>query len=376
MERIKHRLIGLVYGLFRLFPIRKKQVLLFSYYGEQYSGSPKYIGKYLLNKPDVDVVWAFIQPEKHPEINCKTVKYGHFAYYYHLATAGTIITNYRMTVDFVKRPGQKYIQTWHSSLRLKMIEKDAEETLPANYVEMAKKDSSQLDYLLAGSQKSREIFERAFWYDGKIVNTGTPQCDILFEDRKPLKKKVCQFYDIPEDCRIALYAPTFRKNHNTSVYDLDTEAVISALQERFGGKWVLLMRLHPHLINLTDCFHYSEQVLQATDYDDVQELLAAADFLISDYSAIMFDYSVTKRPCLLYTPDFAEYTQKDRQLYFDLKKLPFPSFEDQKEMLQYIREFPEEKYAESLASFMEEIGSFDDGNASRRVYDLIWGKEK
>ena len=229
---------------------------------------------------------------------------------------------------------------------------------------------------MAGSDKSREIFERAFWYDGKIVNTGTPQCDILFEDRKPLKKKVCQFYDIPEDCRIALYAPTFRKNHNTSVYDLDTEAVISALQERFGGKWVLLMRLHPHLINLTDCFHYSEHVLQATDYDDVQELLAAADFLISDYSAIMFDYSVTKRPCLLYTPDFAEYTQKDRQLYFDLKKLPFPSFEDQKEMLQYIREFPEEKYAESLASFMEEIGSFDDGNASRRVYDLIWGKEK
>ena len=376
MGSIKRTLIGLLYGFFRLFPIKKKQVLLFSYYGEQYSGSPKYIGKYLLKKKDVEVVWAFVQPKKHPEINCETVRYGRIGYYYCLATAGTIITNYRMTSEFRKRPGQKYIQTWHSSLRLKMIEKDAEESLPAHYVEMAKKDSSQLDYLLAGSEKSREIFERAFWYQGKIVNTGTPQCDILFEDRVPIKKKVCQFYNIPESCRIALYAPTFRKNHNTSVYDLDKQAVISALQQRFGGEWILLMRLHPHLINLTDCFHYSDRVLQATDYDDVQELLAAADFLISDYSAIMFDFSVTKRPCLLYTPDFEEYTQKDRQLYFDIKKLPFPCFEDQAEMLAYIREFPAEKYAADLDSFMEEIGSFDDGNAGERVYDLIWGKEK
>lgn len=374
--KIKHKLICLLYRFFRLLPIKKNRVLLFSYYGEQYSGSPKYIGKYLANKSDVDVVWAFTQPEKHRDLNCKIVHYGRIDYYYCLATSGTVITNYRMTSDFVKRPEQKYIQTWHSSLRLKMIEKDAEETLPAHYVEMAKKDSSQLDYLLAGSQKSREIFENAFWYEGEIVNTGTPQCDVLFEDRTPYKQKVCQFYNIPEDCHIALYAPTFRKNHNTSVYDLDTEAVISALQARFGGEWVLLMRLHPHLINLTDCFQYSDRVLQATDYDDVQELLAAADFLISDYSAIMFDFSVTKRPCLLYTPDLMEYTQKDRKLYFDILKLPFPSFEDQSQMLGYIGEFSTESYTGNLNSFMTEIGSFDDGNASARVYDLIWGKEK
>ena len=50
---------------------------------------------------------------------------------------------------------------------------------------------------------------------------------------------------------MALYAPTFRKGHDTSVYDLDTEAVISALKARFGGEWFLLMRLHPHQVNLT-----------------------------------------------------------------------------------------------------------------------------
>lgn len=376
MAELKRKLVGLVYGFFRLFPIKKKQVFIFSYYGEQYSGSPKYIGQYLMTKPDMCVVWAFVQPEKHGDVPSKKVRYGHWDYYYCLATSGTIITNYRMTSDFVKRPGQKYIQTWHSSLRLKMIEKDAEESLPPHYIEMAKRDSAQIDYLLAGSEKSRKIFESAFWYQGMIVNSGTPQCDILFEDREPIKKKVFQFYNIPDGCHVALYAPTFRKNHDTSVYDLNTEAVISALKERFGGDWVLLMRLHPHLVNLTDCFHYSDRVLQATDYDDVQELLAAADFLISDYSAIMFDFAVTGRPCVLYTPDYQEYTETDRKLYFDIKKLPFPCFEDQTKMLSYIEEFPDKEYTERLDGFMDEIGSFDDGNASARVYDLIWGKEK
>lgn len=51
----------------------------------------------------------------------------------------------------------------------------------------------------------------------------------------------------------------------------------------------MLMRLHPHLTNQTDIFYYSDTVLQATDYDDVQELLCATDALISDYSAVMFD---------------------------------------------------------------------------------------
>ena len=189
-------IIQVIYMLMHLLPIRKNQVLMFSYYGEQYSGSPKYIGKYLSEHTDLEVIWAFVNMEKHQSFTGKKVRYGHLKYYYHLATAGTIITNYRMTEDFAKRKGQKYIQTWHSSLRLKMIESDAIETLPSHYVQMAKKDSKQIDYLLAGSKKSREIFEQAFWYDGKIMDCGTPQCDILFENRELYLNKVFAHYHI------------------------------------------------------------------------------------------------------------------------------------------------------------------------------------
>ena len=364
-------MVAILYGFMRLLPVKKNKVLLFSYYGEQYSGSPKYVGKYLAEKKDIDVIWAFVNPEKHKEYEGKTVRYAHLKYYFYLATAGTIITNYRMTEEFKKRKGQKYIQTWHSSLRLKMIENDAVDTLPLHYVEMAKNDSKQIDYLLAGSQKSREIFEQSFWYDGKIKNTGTPQCDVLFAKRTPYIEKVLKHYGIPKGSKVAMYAPTFRKDHNTSVYDLDTNELVKALEERFGGEWYLLMRLHPHLIAKANCFQYSEKVLQATDYDDVQELLCATDVLISDYSAIMFDYSVTKRPCFLYTPDIAEYVAKDRKLYFNIGELPFKNFTVQSELFEEIRNFSAEEYSVSIEKFMTEIGSYDDGQASERVYELI-----
>ena len=131
------------------------------------------------------------------------------------------------------------------------------------------------------------------------------------------------------------------------------------------------MRLHPHLIGKLDCFSYTDTVLQATDYQDVQELLAASDFLVTDYSAIMFDFSVTKRPCCLYTPDLASYTEADRKLYFDIRELPFLCCGTNEELSETIRGFDETGYKSRLNEFLSAIESYDDGHACVRVLDLI-----
>lgn len=373
MEKVKRQLIRVVYRIFRCLPIKKNRVLLFSYYGEQFAGAPKYIGAYLKENSSLDVVWAFVNPAKYAEkfSGREMVRYRHVAYYLMLATAGTIITDYRMTEEFTKRAGQVYIQTWHSSLRLKQIENDAIDTLPKHYVQMAKKDSGQIDILLAGSRKSKEIFQHAFWYNGLIAETGSPQCDILVRQDQTVVDRVLSYFKIPQGSHIAMYAPTFRKNHNTSVYDLEPNAVLKALKKRFGGEWYLLLRLHPHLKNCLSAFAYSEHVKQATDYDDVQELLCATDFLISDYSAIMFDFSTTGKPCMLYTPDMEEYIACDRKLYFDLSTLPFESFEKQDDLIQSIELFDEDSYGKALHAFRTSIGSYDDGHACERVLQLI-----
>lgn len=358
------------YRLMRSMPIKKNNVLFFSYYGEHYSGSPKYISEYINKNSKLETVWAFTKPENYTTCDSKKIKYNSLKFYYYLATSGSLVTNYRMPSFFERRADQKYIQTWHSSLRLKMIEKDAESTLPSNYVAMAKNDSKQISVLLAGSKKSREIFERAFWYDGRILNSGTPQCDLFFNNADYYVRKVREFYNIDKNTKIALYAPTFRKNNNLDVYDLDYDDLAKNLQKKFGGKWVVLLRLHPHLIN-ANLNLVSNVTVNATSYDDVQELLCAADILVSDYSAIIFDYMCLKRPCFLYIPDYKNYVTSDRKLYFDLNDLPFEAAETKEELNFKIYNFDIERYNQKLNTFLDEICSFDDGHACECVFKEI-----
>lgn len=169
MLNIKKFIRKVIYGFMKCMPVKKDEVLLMSYYGAQYSGSPKYISLYLENHSDMNIVWAFTDTVSHSDYNGKSVRFGGVKYYYHLAVAGAIVTNYRMTDEFRKRRGQIYIQTWHSSLRLKMIEKDAGETLKKSYIAMAQNDSKQISYLLAGSKKGHDIFQNAFGMTAKYA---------------------------------------------------------------------------------------------------------------------------------------------------------------------------------------------------------------
>lgn len=365
----------IIYSLCRILPISKNKILFFSYYGEKYAGSPKYLSEYMDQnyKDKMKVVWAFVNPTKYNLSNTITrVRYSGIKYYYMLATAKVIITNYRMTDEFKKRNGQIYIQTWHSSLRLKMIEKDAEESLPEHYVKMAKNDSKQIDYLLAGSNKAKEIFERAFWYSGEILDYGTPQCDMLFENNTENRKKVCDYFGVPYNAKFILYAPTFRKNNSLEAYNLDYTKLMDKLNAQCKDEWYLLIRLHPHLINYINKIKYNKNILQATKYNEVQELISAADILITDYSAIMFDFALTKKKCILYVPDYNEYVKQDRRLYFDIKKLPFPAVMTQEQLEDEIINENDKNYKKKVSKFLEEeIITYDDGNACKKVCDKI-----
>lgn len=257
-----------------------------------------------------------------------------------------------------------------------MIEKDAEETLKPNYIKMAQSDSNEISYLISGSQKSSEIFRQSFWYDGEIVPTGTPQCDLFFDNIQveKCKEKVRNHYNLTSKEKIILYAPTFRKDYTTDAYIKDFNELKRAFEDALNSNVVFLIRLHPHMINLTDLIEYNDFVLQATNYDDPQELLCAADVLISDYSAIMFDYMLTKRPCFLYVTDLEKYIKNDRNLYFDINELPFVICTSFEKIINNIYNFNNAEYQKKLSDFLEQIGSFDDGKSCERIKNIVEGK--
>lgn len=370
--------------LFNCLAIKKNKIFLFSYYGSQYGCNPKYITEYILKtypKDYFDLVWAFNDPESKVDIEgIRKVKTMSIRYFYELCTSKVLITNFRTTDLFIKRKEQYYIQTWHSSLRLKQIEKDAEENLPPSYVAMAKKDSKKCDLLLSGCDYSTEIFKRAFWYDGEIFKHGTPRNDLLAHSPNNLRSVTLTKLNIPELYKVALYAPTFRKEKNLDVYNLDFSKVKKALAKKFGGKWIVLVKLHPHLLALSHQITLNDQVIDVTQYDDIQELLCITDFLISDYSSLVFDYSVTKKPCFLYVPDLKNYIQNERGLYFDMKDLPFVRALSNEELLRKIESYDETVYNKELESFFTEIGSYEDGYAAKnltfRLEEICFGKER
>lgn len=362
----------IVYNIFKIFPIKKNKVLAFSYYGASYSGSPKYIMEYLSkSNENLDLVWVSINPNKYKNLAFRVIKYNSIVYFYNLATSKFIITNYRMTKKFVKRNGQIYIQTWHSSLRLKQIEKDAEKSLSNTYLEMAKHDSKQIDRLIVGSKKSKEIFKQAFWYDGKYLEIGTPQCDILFKDIDELKQNIFEKLNVDKNKKVLLYAPTFRNNANLEIYQLDFLNIKKTLELKFGGEWVILLKLHPHLMNekMVDLPNF---VINATMFDDSQELMYIADALITDYSAIMFDFLYTRKPCFLHMIDLDDYIQNERGLYFNINDLPFLISKTDYHLLKNIEQLDIEKYKYKLDLFINDfIESYEKGSACSGVLDYI-----
>ena len=357
--------------IFRLLPIRKNKILFIGYYGAQYGCSPKYLSEYFTKENgNLKIVWAFINPSKYALNNISKVKYYSIRYFYELSTSKVIITNYRLPLYFKKSANQTYIQTWHSSLRLKMIENDAIETIPQTYLEMAKHDSSQIDILLSGCEFSTQIFKRAFWYDGEIFESGTPRCDMLFKRDNVLINNLKNRLGISSTTKLLLYAPTFRKNNSLEAYDIDFNRLKTTLEK--NENWKILIRLHPHLQNLSkELVEKYDDVIDVTNYDDIQELLLISDLLITDYSSLMFDFAITEKPCIIYASDLNDYLANDRNLYFDITKLPFPLCQTNEELNRTISEFNYKKYTEAMKSFNSEIGSFEDGSACERVYDRV-----
>lgn len=370
INKIKKLRHDVLIWYYRHLPIQKNKIILWANSFKQYGCSPKYITEYILkNYPEkFDLVWVFEHGAAIPEGLDKRVRivyYFSIEYLKELHTARFVICNMRTGAAHYwnKRSEQIYIQTWHSSLRLKKIEGDAAEHFDPSYIEMCKEDSKKIDLLLSGCKFSTEIFKRAFWYDGEISESGTPRCDVLINGTDDTKKKVYECYNIPLDSKLILYAPTFRSNKPSDFLGMD----FSRLKETLGSEWVVGARLHPNVLASV----IPDGAISMSKYPDMQELIAAADILITDYSSCMFDMAIANKPCVLYVPDLEEYLEKERGLYFDITKLPFPIAKSMDDLCDRLKNFDSKEYQKELEEFMKTIGSFEDGHATERVCEYI-----
>ena len=239
------------------------------------------------------------------------------------------------------------------------------------YVRTAIKDSEKIDVIISDSRFMTELYKRAFWYDGLILEWGSPRNDILIKGDSTILSKVRNYYNIAADKKILLYAPTFRVDHSIEAYGIDYRRVREACQKRFKGEFVVLVRLHPNIVDKCENLLLKEgEIINATHYPDMQELLLAADICISDYSSLMFDFALSKKPCFQFATDIENYKQ-DRNFYFEIDKLPFMLCKDNDELEKAILLFDEAGYHFNLDMFFKEVGMVMTGEAAASCAEWI-----
>ena len=360
-----------VLGLF--LPVKKNRVVFSSYYGRGYSDNPKAIAEALHRiAPDAELIWL-VKNEKEaaslpPYI--KPCPYDSPKRIFTLSSARVWVDNCRKYERF-KKKNQFYLQTWHG-FPLKKIEKDVVDTLPSDYERGALRDSGFTNLLISNSAFETEVFRRCFWYEGEIAEYGSPRNDVFTNPDPEAEQKVRGMLSLPSDRKLILYAPTFRADHSIEAYALDAEGLLKACEKRFGGAWTVLVRLHPNVAHQSSTlFSYDgKSIVDATIYPDMQELLAASDILITDYSSSMFDFALSGKICLRLALDLEDY-MKDRNFYFSYEEIPFPYGKSNEEFLSLIEHFNEEEYQAVREAFYETLAFCEDGLASRRCAERI-----
>ena len=355
-------------ALFRILPVNKKRIMFMSHYGKHINCNPYAIYTRMKEKNmDYEYIWVD-NSKRTPE---KSVKYRSVRFYYYLRTSGVLVFNARPNIDIKKRNNQFYVQTWHASLGLKMIEKNAVDSLVPKYVKRSIKDSTYINVLVSGSEFQTSTFKEDFWYDGFIASTGTPRNDVLFSpNAKQIIEDTKKEIGVKSDEKIFLYAPTFRSNGDISyALSMDPSELSTALTERFGGDWRIVYRLHPNVVLPEGAIDGS--VINATSYSDAQGLIMAADILVTDYSSIMFDYMLLNKPVLLYCPDLEDYVKNERRTNFKIEELPFSLSRSNGDLVAAIKHFNNVEYCEKAAELLKIIGSYEDGNASERIIKII-----
>lgn len=363
-----------LFYLFRVLRIQNNRIVVCNVWG--FGDNAKYVTEELVKrKIETNQNYEIIFIANHPgtadaPAQVKVLKTNSIGAILALATAKVWVDNNRKENYIRKRKGQYYIQTWHGGIALKKIERDYADSLGSKYITNAKRDSAMADLFVSNSSFCTKLYQNSFWYQGEILECGSPRNDILLNPDLGKHTEIRTKLGVKTNVRIAVYAPTYREDNNVEPYKLDFNKLLACIKNKFGGEWIIAVRLHPLVSEQSSFIQYSSDILNASHYRDIYELMAVSNLLITDYSNIMFEFSFMKKPVFLYAADEEEYT-RDRGFYFDYSTLPFDRAKTQDKLTEYLEQYNEEDYQERVKAFLDTLTIYESGNASEQVVNRI-----
>lgn len=363
-----------------------KTIVFESFGGKNYSDSPKYIYEYMQQHyPQLNYIWVCTRPEQTViPGNAIKVQKGSRAYYQAYAKAKYWVSNARLPLYLNKKENQVYIQTWHGT-PLKRLANDMKVvripgTTTANYKKNFYSEASRWDYLVSPNRYSTNIFKTAFWMDeARIWEIGYPRNDVLVtrQNDTDYLNQIKRDLNLPEDKKVIMYAPTWRDDEfvKKGQYLFDLKINLANLQKQIGDDYVILLRMHYLITNALDLNGYEDFAIDVSNYNDISELYLISDALITDYSSVMFDYGILKRPQFFFAYDIEKYDKGLRGFYMDyMNDLPGEIITDEFKLAEELKHIDKhkERYKDKIEKFYQDFCSLEKGHASQFIGDHIY----
>ena len=366
-----------------VLPVNKRRIVFDSSLGKSYSGNPRHIFEYMVEngyQEKYECTWFYSNAPYPIPGDGYQFRYGRFRYLYYMATAKIWIFDCRQPEWLIKRKNCFYIQTWHGT-PLKRLVLDMDDVFMMNESDIKTYQSGFVknvqiwDFLISQNPFSSVTFQRAFAFERDMLEIGYPRNDILFsknneEDIALLKQRL----GLPKDKKILLYAPTFRDDEfeENSSYKFSPKLSFDLLQEALQNDYILIVKYHYLIMDYIDWFPYKDFIYHFDQSDDIAELFLVSDMMITDYSSVMFDYSILRRPMLFYAYDLEKYKNELRGFYFDYEdEIPGPISADTETLIRDILQYDASVYEEKYEKFCRKYNPWDDGHASEKVVEMI-----
>ncbi len=366
-------------------PIKNNKILLAR---DGLAGHGKQIFKKLAQiNLDLDLVWIVEKGDVEHIPGVRIIKQSNWREYLsELETAKLWIFGDMIPEYAIKRPEQVYIHVKHwASITLKSFYFHLKKHLETKSIyDYYRHNSEAMDWCMVGSDFDEITCRSGFDFNGGFIRVGSPRSDVLFQ--QGIREKVYKMIGLDYNVHTVLYAPTFRSKNNNSLIghmrdvDLDFELLKNTLEKKFGGDWAILIRIHPDVASESRKIKKREYVHDVSNYTDSEELVAATDIMISDYSSIMFEPAFVNKPVFLYSPDADEYIANDREMLIDYYTLPFSISKSNAELSDNIKRYNYMGYKTKVEDFLSYYGVREDGNASERaakfIINILFDKEE
>ena len=303
--------LNFIYFFFKLLPVKQNKVLFLSRQSNELTLDFRRVQEELkLQQPYVEIVTLCNRLEGESSGGLVHFAVTTLKSMYHMATSSVCVLDaYWPAVSILKhKESLTVIQMWHA---LGKIKQSGYQTLgreSGRSADIARlmKMHENYDYIIAGGKAWNPYYCASFnTTEDKLVNCGLPRIDHLLETAESNREAVLKAYPEFEGKTIVLYAPTFRRN-----IELHWEQLVDAVADanrKEKDQYVLVVKGHPNQKLETEG---KQGVYDCPEFKAV-DLLAACDYLITDYSAIAIEGAILSRPTWYFVYDYEEYREKN-----------------------------------------------------------------